>query len=190
MHHNLAVVLARKGRYAEARFHFEQALGIDPDLQIARQGLASLPAADDDISRLLKGIENDPASPEPYFRLGNLFKRQGALQKALVEYQRALERQSDYTPALKQLGIVHAMRGDYRKAVNYLFESVSLEPGDADAYHLLAGIYARQKMTEDALYWLKKVARRGQLDRERILADPNLDAIRDTESFRDFVRQM
>ena len=59
------------------------------------------------------------------------------------------------------------MAGDYHKAIKIFRNIVALAPDHANAYYLLAGAYARQKKTADAVHWIKKKAvRNGYLDHE------------------------
>jgi Flp pilus assembly protein TadD len=108
--------------------------------------------------------ENDVA----YNNLGFLFLRRGELDKAISEFQAALDIRSRNTEthyslgaALIQnnLGNAFARKQLWGEAINYLQEAVRLRPDYADAYFNLGSVLFQQGRIEQAItQWQKALA--------------------------------
>ncbi len=95
---------------------------------------------------------------------------------------------SDSLPTLKKLAIVHAMKGQYDKAIELLNKMIMLQPDDTEPYYYMAGIYSRQNNISDSIVWLKKAIAKGYNNWDRLKIDRNFDNIRETSFFKALVK--
>ena len=88
--------------------------------------------------------EKDPANPRWYNRLGSLYGRYGLLTKATEYFERALQLNKDYLPALINTGNVHFYSGDPLKALEYYEAAKERSPESPDV--LLSIALANHKL--------------------------------------------
>ena len=120
-------------------------------------------------------------------KLGDLYKEQGDLDGALEHYQKAYLLRPDLLPAIKKTATVHAMKGQYDKAIELLNKMITLQPDDSEPYYYMAGIYSRQNKINDSIAWLKRAIAKGYNNLERLKIDRNFDNIRETSFFKALV---
>ena len=89
---------------------------------------------------------NDSAYLRDY--LGTIFRTQRSLKKAIEQYDRALKKDKNFAPAVKNLGISMYFKGSTNESINLLKRSIALNPTFPDAYFYLAANYQRQKNSE------------------------------------------
>ena len=84
-------------------------------------------------------------SDTPYLRdlLGTIYRTQRSLKKSIEQYNKALKQDSNFPPALKDLGISLFYKGDSKESINMLKKSISLNPTFPDAYFYLASNYQK-----------------------------------------------
>lgn len=129
----------RSGEAAEA---FRAALAEDADFALAQAALCATEIRrfeywnDADAharARVACGraAELDPMPPEAALALGNLYRVDGALDQALIQFERAAR--DPATAALAEIGIgkVEAARGDAERAHGHFQKALALAPGDA-----------------------------------------------------------
>ncbi len=83
-------------------------------------------------------------------------RRQGKFERAESICNTLLRKYPDYFGALHTLGLVHADRGNYRRAVAPLVEAVMLNPRSWITYTALAGVYLRLDAREMAAQALEQ----------------------------------
>jgi len=76
--------------------------------------------------------------------------------KALEEYNKALELDPDYGDALNLLAYMHSDMGNYEKALEYFNRYASVSPGDANPLDSVAEIYFRMGRLDKAIAKYKK----------------------------------
>jgi tetratricopeptide (TPR) repeat protein len=191
VHNDLGVALFREGNINESIAHFQEALRIMPEYADARNNLkmaleakAKIPEAVEKFKDSLK-VNQDPAL---HYKLGNMYQKNGKLNEAIEQYQKALSIQPGFTQALKDLAAVYAIKMEYGKAVSTFEKVTNLRPEDAGAYYNIACIYARQNRTEESLDWLEKAIDRGYKDWDVIKTDQNLKNIRATSRYEALIR--
>jgi tetratricopeptide (TPR) repeat protein len=187
-HNNLGVALSKQGRIAEAMTHFKKALWIKPDYIDARNNMQTISATqkkiDDTIAKIKEKIKVNQEDSWLHFKLGNLYKKKGELDKAIYWYQKALSMQPDYVPAINSMAILYAIRGEYNKALSLFKKSIVFQPDSADAYYFIAGIHAKRKMVEESIDWLSKGIEKGFNNWDLLKTDKNFDNIRDSSYFK------
>lgn len=148
--------------------------------------LIMLERADDAKSELEAAISNDPTNSLYYYFLGYLYDIEENSEKAVEQYEKAIELNPDYYDANYNLGVVHYNVGrdllselnnlslaDYRlkeedyvkrsnvhfeKSLPYFEKAVELNPDEEiQLLETLQGVYLRLKMTEKAEVLEKKI---------------------------------
>jgi len=93
-------------------------------------------------SRILTLLaEKYPEEKWPFYQLGFYHSWLGEDEKAVEEYEKALELDPDMGSALNELGFVYLRLGEYEKAVSSLKKYVSVTPGEPNAVDSLAQTY-------------------------------------------------
>ncbi|MBN2465620.1 tetratricopeptide repeat protein, partial [candidate division WOR-3 bacterium] len=112
---NRASALAAAGRAAEIETELRRALELDSTLQSARVLLADqlkLRGQYDSAVALLEEVTTSQPSAANFNRLGSLLVAAGDSGRAIGSYELALRLDSTYVPALYNLAVLHAARGD------------------------------------------------------------------------------
>ena len=191
-HFNLGLALASVGQIESAVDHFQKALGIKPDDLRAQQQLVKARAVLNTINKEIDSmnalITNDSSSPVLQVALGDLYKKKGDYQTAVVIYNKALELDRRFVSALHKLGIVYAIKGEFDRSINAFKKVTELDPESAEACYWLAGIFAVKKQTATAIMWLEEAISRGYSDWNRIQNDPKLNNLRDTLQYKRLIK--
>jgi len=136
-HYNLGVLMEKKGETGEAEFHYQKAWQSDPSLDLA--------------------VEN----------LGVLMETGKQLPEARAMYEEAIEKNPEAVgPRLRLARILHD-EGDPKRASKLAREALQHDAKSAEAYRLLAVIYAQSKRNQLA----RLIAGRGQ---KLVKDDPTL----------------
>jgi len=96
-------------------------------------------------------IEKYPKEKEVFLSLGTSYFNRGAYDKAVIEFNKALELDPNYGEVLNMLGYVYLEMGDPSKAVEYLKKYVSLSPGEANPLDSLANAYFAMGRLDEAI---------------------------------------
>jgi serine/threonine protein kinase/Tfp pilus assembly protein PilF len=96
-------------------------------------------------------IEKYPKEKEVFLGLGTSYWNRGAYDKAIIEFNKALELDPNYGEVLNELGYVYLEMGDPSKAVEYLKKYVSLSPGEANPLDSLANAYFTMGRLDEAI---------------------------------------
>jgi protein O-mannosyl-transferase len=102
-HNNLGDALKGRGRTAEARLQFVEALRLKPDL------------------------------PEAHNNLGNILREEGRLDEAVLHYQRALAIRPDYAEAANNLGVAETELGHLSAGLADFDRALALDPNYEEA---------------------------------------------------------
>ncbi len=100
-------------------------------------------------------VERYPKEKRAHFRLG-YFCQSRDPDKAIEEYNKALELDPDFRIVLNQLGYTYAGMENYEKAVEYFERYVSVSPGDANPLDSLADTYYLMGKLDDAISKFKE----------------------------------
>jgi tetratricopeptide (TPR) repeat protein len=99
-------------------------------------------------------------------------------------FQKALSYDGQYIAAIKEMGAIYAVNGDLDKAASSFKKIVGLRPENAEACYWLAGIFAVQHKTDEAVGWLENAVNRGYQDWGRLKTDRKLKNIRHTTYYK------
>ena len=89
-------------------------------------------------------VLHDPLSAEEHTDLGVTYEKGGQYDLAIEEYNRALEKDRNYTKALFNLGNVYYHKGEYRKAERYYKKALKRDPTNGNLYNNLSWVYISQ----------------------------------------------
>lgn len=136
-----------------------------------------------------RALELDPENPVTNQRLGYVYVQQGKLDDARHHYERAIEREQDFAPALAGLGFVNRRMGEevnkqindsmpeneqmalkvkrdklFNKSENLLLEALDLSPKLVDddgesVWGILGGLYKRRGFIDKAIEAYEKVTK-------------------------------
>ena len=185
----------KKGEFEKGIHYFQEALRIKPDDDIALQNLQQAMTMQDGGEKLyampqfpelkshLKSVD-----PAQHYQLGNKYKSEGNVDKAIDQYQQALSIQPGFMPALNDLALAYMGKGDYAKALPLYMQSIELQPDNYIGYYNMACLHAQQGNIEESLNWLKGAVQRGFSDWAFLKDDNDLENIRDTEYFKELTR--
>ena len=161
LQNNLAVALARAGRFEEAIPHYQKGLEINPQYYSIHNNLGMALFAtghvDDAIREYEKGLEIYPDMAELHNNLGQALAQTGQLEGAVKHFERAVNIQPDYAEAHVNLGIALLSVRRLDLAANEFSSAVNSDPRSVVA-HTYLGItlyYGQGKVQEALAQWRK-----------------------------------
>lgn len=176
---NLATVLSRQGRHAEAMEFFAQGLAGNPDdvVLLSHRGLTQMQMGRIEAAEasLKRAATLDPSYPQAQFNLGVLRFGQGRHRDAIALFERSLALDPGFTDAYLNLGSTHAALEEYERALEPWERLRQAQPYNAALIHNIALANARLGRLEEA-----------KVDFQRVLAiDPgNVSSRRELERIR------
>ncbi|MCK5668465.1 MAG: tetratricopeptide repeat protein, partial [Gammaproteobacteria bacterium] len=190
-YNNLGFSLVEFGEVEEGIIHYREAIRIKPDYADAHSNLANglllSGKTEEGIAHLKIAnslgplrIKSEHASLLKNLQLGNKYKSEGNMDKAIDQYQQALSIQPGFMPALNDLALAYMGKGDYAKALPLYMQSIKLQPNNYVGYYNMACLHAKQEQIEESLDWLKKAIERGFSDWAFLKDDNDLENIRET----------
>ena len=152
---NLATVLSRQGRHAEAMKFFAQGLAGNPDdvVLLSHQGLTQMKMGDVEAAEasLKRAAALDPSYPLVQFNLGVLRFGQGRHRDAIALFERTLDLDPGFTDAYLNLGSTHAALGEYEQALDPWARLRHAQPDNAALIHNIALANARLGRVDSAI---------------------------------------
>jgi len=121
--------------------------------QLIFRGNAVLAKGNEGLARIYyaMAINKSPDSAAALTGAGNIFFRNGAFKPATQAYERALEKVSDYSPAMLALARVHRVQGNYSEAIEILSAALTIDEQNVEVLTELAMGYdntGRAEMAE------------------------------------------
>jgi tetratricopeptide (TPR) repeat protein len=148
------IALNQAGRPAEALYHFQRAVRMDPGSFLAQYNLARALEQRDQpkeaIGRYDEALRLNPKSAAAHHHLGDLLTHSGDKQKAIEHYRQAIALNADFTEAHSNLGIVLFDVGQIDAAIAEFDAAARLKPTIA-AYRNLALAYSKANRPADAV---------------------------------------
>ena len=191
-HSNLGIALMQGGKIEAAISQFQKALQLNPDFITAennlKRALAIRKELETEISRLQELLRNDPENFELHFQLGNLYFRKGEQRQAKQQYNRALQLNPKFVPALNNLALVTAAKQEYYKALTIFLDILNYLPDDAETHYNIACMYSRLKRVDESIEWLQKAIDKGYTNWENIKKDSDLDNIRESSAYQELIQ--
>ncbi len=140
-HVNLGRVLGEQGDLDGSISALERAVSLDGTLLAAvfNLGLAYEEKGDLDEAASHYGWAAE-ALPEAAFNLGNLLIARGLIDDGVKAYEQAIALRADYARAWANLGYAHQKAGRFDAAADTYRKLLNINPGDAEATHMLAAL--------------------------------------------------
>ena len=182
---NLATVLSRQGRHAEAMEFFAQGLAGNPDdvVLLSHQGLTQMKMGRVEAAEasLERAATLDPSYPQAQFNLGVLRFGQGRHTDAIALFERSLVLDPGFTDAYLNLGSTYATLEEYEKALHPWERLRQAQPDNAALIHNIALANARLGALDEAKADFQRVLAldpanvSSRRELERLLAKQRLD---------------
>ena len=179
---NLATVLSRQGKHAEAMDLFAKGLAQHPDdvVLLSHQGLTQMHAGDVAAAQasLTRAVELDPAYPQAQFNLGVLRYGQGRYRDAIGCFKRALALNPGFVDAYLNLGSTYAALGQFEAALEPWEQLRRIQPDNVPLIHNIGLANARLGRLDEAAAAFRRVLALdpanadSRRELERILASP------------------
>ena len=154
-HFLLGSVLEKLSTLEEAALHFQRALALKPDFELACLGacraLFHLGQLEPARELLAVGLALNPENPEFHFFEGNQYFTYGALDSALECYRRAIELGADHSHLHGYIGAILLKRNILGEARVHLQRAVELGPRNAEAHLDLGVVHIRLGNVQDAI---------------------------------------
>jgi len=104
----------------------------------------------------LATAKTSPSSPQNHNNLGDLYGRRGEFEKAVEEFQRAIELKPGYADAYHNLGNTYQQMGKVDEAIESFEKAIEASPNLWQSYQNLAAIYFEQENYTKAKNYLEK----------------------------------
>lgn len=144
----------------EAIKELEKAVDLDPSATQARILLILAQLRQGKLveaATAAEGLRKElPESPIPYNMLGAVEIAKNNYDGARADFQKALQLQATFVPAMLNLAQLDAKQGKYDDAAKTLQEVLKTDPKNIDAFTALEQLALTQKRPEEAISWLQK----------------------------------
>lgn len=100
--------------------------------------------------------KTSPSSPNTHNNLGDVYGRWGDKQKALQEFQTAINLKPNYADAYHNLGNTYRELGDKQKALENYQNALKYNPNLWQSYQNIAALYFEDKQYEKSLEYIQK----------------------------------
>jgi tetratricopeptide (TPR) repeat protein len=147
-------VALAQGEFASALEHFESALQKNPNDIGTRFRLGVTYRRMHKLDLAAKALDEVAAIDKEYSGIalerGLLFEESGDVQKALEQFQSALQKAPNDLDLMLRVGAAYVMIGDVEKALPLLVKVRDQRPNSAEANHFIGRAYLRQGGLESA----------------------------------------
>jgi tetratricopeptide (TPR) repeat protein len=157
---DLADMMYEGKNYSGALAAYRAALAADPSLKGFYKRYVELVGAKGTPEELVKALTGAIAAGEAdaamYNSLGGVYQKQGAWQKAIDMYQKALQFDPRNIAILTALAYCQAKSGNTNEAVISYEQAVAMNDKAVEEYKALGELYAKQNKTAQAIAMYKK----------------------------------
>jgi tetratricopeptide (TPR) repeat protein len=148
-----------------------------------------------------RAIKLDPKFAEPVNNLGAIYHAEKDYKQAERLYRKAIKLQPHSAPFYSNLGTAYFFESNVKKGSEAFRQAFAIDPEVfertsssrieetssskdlANVNYTLAKTYALAGMNERALAYLRKAVGEGFSDRKKLMTDPELAAVRETQEF-------
>lgn len=162
------ISLAKQFKLDAAEEQFDQVLASDPNSAQALAGKALVQVnrlqsssttviknrdaiLQNSESMVKQALSKDPSMPEAHYTLGTIYKDQGRLQDAAVEFREATKIDPKYSEAFSGLGVTQLAQGDLMGAQESFKQALAINTGNSTAHYGLGRVYLQQGKLDDAI---------------------------------------
>ena len=90
--------------------------------------------------------QDELRNPKFYNNRGIAYAEKGQYDRAISDFNKAIEINSRYEKAYGNRGIVYRLKGQYDQAISDFNKAIEMNPRDAQAYNSLAWLFATAKV--------------------------------------------
>jgi tetratricopeptide (TPR) repeat protein len=142
----LAELYETIGRYRDAVTQYREAIGAEPEMMAAYDGLAGvylwkLGRVDVALSWLRRQMALDPAGARPYANLGYAYIGADSLDKAVSALQRCVEIDGEYRDGLELMGHVLRLQGRYDQSIAMFGRVLAADPDIVEPHYHIGVAY-------------------------------------------------
>jgi tetratricopeptide (TPR) repeat protein len=188
----LGNALESKGNSDGAIRHYVEALRIKPDYEGAlnNMGVALMRQGrlEDAFYYFSEVVRINPEFVQAYNNMGYILAQQNRTEEAIRNYKKAISIEPDFVQALNNLAVAYTGKGEYDKAIALFKKIIRLRPTSPIVYYYMASIYSEQNKIQDSIDCIKNAIRTGFKDWELIKTDKNLQNLRNSQSFKEFLK--
>lgn len=134
-----------QGNNEQARFHFQQALGLRSDVPDVHYGLATVLFLMGDLASSAYHFKEvtrlDPTRAGAYVNLGAVYNRLEMYDDAVAMLRRGIQLDMNRAEGYYNLGLVYRKKGQPDMAIQAYREATRINPRMADAHYNIANIY-------------------------------------------------
>ena len=145
---NIGRLYLKDGHYEKAAWEYQKALGMDPQLVSAYNGLGlaytMLEKYSEAVIAQRRALELQPDFAKAYAGLGLTYFRQNTLESALEHYRRAVALEPQFLDAHLKIGVILLTQKRYVEAIDTYQAVLEIKPYDPEVYHNLGLCYAHQ----------------------------------------------
>ena len=151
---NIGRFYLKDGNYEKAVSEYQKAIGMDPQLVSAYNGIGvaytMLEKYSAAIAAQQKALEIQPNFTKAHAGLGLAHFRQNKIELALEHYRQAVALDPQFLEGHLKIAMILLNQKRYAEATDAYLTVVALNPDDAEAYHNLGLCYAYQAKTAGA----------------------------------------
>ena len=145
---NIARLYLKNGFYEKAVWEYQKALGMDPRLAPAYNGLGMaytmLGKHSEAVTAQRKALELQPNFAKAHAGLGLTYFSQNDAESALEHYRRATALEPEFLEAHLKIGTILRKQKRYAEAIDTYRTILTIKPDDPEIYHNLSICYVRQ----------------------------------------------
>jgi tetratricopeptide (TPR) repeat protein len=180
---------SNEGAYAFTQRLFNELRFLGLSESLIRAGSGGSGGLTEEIENLEEHTRTNPQDYEALYKLGNLYSSTN-VAKAIKCYEASLSIRPDYDKAKNALIRLYSKPQSYEKALSLLMNMKEHKPDNPDVFYNIACIKARQGHTKESIEFLNQAVSRGFKDRNLLVADKDLDSIKDSPLFREIIRRL
>ena len=143
---------------------------------------------DDALADYEMAIMLDPDYAYSYLGKGDMLMRKGEREKAMDAYRKVVE--LDTVPSNSSCAMyAYLALGEKDKAIDFMNRVIEQDTVNAGNYYDAACLYSRMGDLDQSMAYLRQSVEKGFSRFHHILADDDLEALRETDAFKDFYNE-
>ena len=87
-----------------------------------------------------------------YISLGIQNAKNGNHEKAIANFNKAIEKKPEYAEAYYNVGLSYCYLGNYNQAISYFYKALDIDPDTTEVYHFLSFAYDQMGNQKKAIY--------------------------------------
>ena len=143
---------------------------------------------DDALADYEMAIMLEPDYAYSYLGKGDMFMRKGEREKAMEAYRKVVE--LDTVPSNSSCAMYAFLAlGEKDKAIDFMNRMIEQDSIDAGNYYDAACLYSRMGDLDKSMDYLRKSVEKGFSRFHHIMADDDLEALREADTFKEFYKE-